>query len=133
MPHRIFTVPHLYNDALAMLAVSMASLTSSGLSSSEWGNAIGPYGGYFISLIMLGMFIMRDKSNLKQQREDKITTEAATEKRHKEAMDLQRTNAEKLMELSHEAIKAQFHVAQALTDLKEELSARPCNIKKPIP
>jgi hypothetical protein len=136
MPHRFHHVPQLFNDALAMLAVTVASLSSSVFSADDWAKAIGPYGGYFISLFMLGLFIMRDKASTKQQQLDKLKTEEATERRHNETLTLQKENSAQLMAITVESIKAHGKATVAIESvdrtlqyLTGEIEKRPCQRK----
>lgn len=119
-----------------MMAVSVASLSSSVFSAEDWGKAIGPYGGYFISLFMLGLFIMRDKASTKQQRDDKAKSEEATERRHAETLAIQKENAAQLMAITVESIKAHGRATVAIESvdrtlqyLSGELEKRPCQQK----
>jgi hypothetical protein len=124
MPYRISHAPGLFNDALAMMAVFFAN-SSAVIGGTDWGNAIGPYGGYFISLAMLGLFIQRDRASTK-----------TAERRHAETIAMQKANGDQLMGLTVEGIKAQGRATVAIESvdrtlqyLSKEMGERPCQAK----
>ena len=122
MPHRIAHVSSLFNDALALMAIMIANASAAFEGAEGWAKAIGPYGGYFISLAMLGLFIQRDRYATK-----------TAERRHAETIAMQKANAEQLLGLTVEGIKAQGRATVAIESvdrtlqyLTEEMGKRPC-------
>jgi hypothetical protein len=128
MPHRLPYLQSLTNDALAWMVVFCASLGGSIPSTSEWKHAIGPYGGYFISLVMLGIFLNRDRAATKTRREDQLkaeikqaSTEAATERRHQEMVIMQEKSFATVIELTAESIKARGLTCQTMQGVDHTL------------
>lgn len=112
MPHRIAHASTLFNDALALVAVFVANASASLTDAEGWAKAIGPYGGYFISLVMLALFIQRDRSATK-----------TAERRHAETISMQKANADQLMALTVEGIKAQGKVAMVISNVDHTLQS----------
>jgi hypothetical protein len=129
MPHRLPYLQSLTNDALAWMVVFSASLAgSNSLNASEWKNAIGPYGGYFISLVMLGVFMQRDRAATKLRAVDQAKAEAlraaqdaVTERRHKEMLDMQEKSFATVIELTAESIKARGLTCQTMQGVDHTL------------
>ena len=107
--------------ALAAFVAVNAPITE-----SDWSKLIGPYGGYFLSLIMLLLFIRRDNRNRKDATKRLESEELNRERRHKESLEIQRDNSKSLMELNIKQIEAQHAVSVAMTGLTQELRSRPC-------
>jgi len=142
MPYRI---PNFATSLLSLSEGMFLSFTAviasvnNLLDEQSWDRLTGRHGALFFMAIALIIFWNSNRVTAKRNAENLMRAEekedarrkiedAARELRHREAMALQEKNADKLLELSHEAIKAQFHVAQSLTDLKEALDGRPCGM-----
>lgn len=98
---------------------------------TDWSKLIGPYGGYFLSLLMLLMFIRRDNRNRKDAAKRLSLEEDSRERRHKEVLQLQKENSSSLMVLNVKQIEAQHAVSVAMTGLTQELRSRPCQAGDP--
>jgi hypothetical protein len=144
MPHPLILAPSwLYHTAEASV-LAMAGTSLAIISEQDWNRMTGPHGVAFIAVaavIVLWANGLR-KERLEQKRRDEEALrhearrqedEANREKRHKEAMSMQSANADRIMDITVESIKAQGHSAQAIASidstikrLSDELSSRPC-------
>jgi hypothetical protein len=139
MPHRFHAISYVFATATEGLTLSIAAIIASLntlLDEESWDRLTGRHGALFVMAIALLIFWnsnrLRERRDaqrqaLAEEREDH--RRQAEEKRHAEAMALQRENSKVLEGLTGEGIKAQFHVAKALADLTNELSSRPCAMK----
>lgn len=103
------------------------------ISEQDWSRMIGPHGALFLACV--GLILMWTNNRRRERREEAKSAreEAAREARHAEQMTLQQANADKLMELTAESIKAHRMSVGAIKSmdrtimlLTEELKDRPC-------
>jgi len=97
---------------------------------------IGPWGGMLVSLIMLAIIIRHTAARQKHQYQQAELDRQDRDRRHSEAMAMQKDNAEKLMGITVESIKASGRATLAiervdstLQYLTQELEKRPCQLK----
>lgn len=142
MIHPISAIPkfvcHLIEGSIltgGMLAI---------ISDQDWQRMTGPHGVAFIAVLAVIVLwangLRKEKAEISRRQAEEIRAEArrvadeaALEKRHTETMTMQRENADKLMQLTVESIKAQGHTSQAIISidstikrLTEEVASRPC-------
>lgn len=131
MPHRIPFVTNALAtvaEGAVLIYLSVANgwhYVASIFSDEDWNRITGPHGVAFISLaavvVLWGNGIRRER-NEERRRE---IEEAKREKRHAELVNLQKENAEKLTDLTVQAIITQGKAAEALRDLTKALDKRP--------
>lgn len=107
-----------------------------------WTKLIGPFGGLFLSIVFLGIFLRKDSI----ARRDRIKTEsqlradiaarekkeetrrkeedAAQERRHTETLNLQKENSHQLLELTKSSITAQAETAHAIQSLATKIDGK---------
>jgi hypothetical protein len=150
MPHRFHAISYVFATATEGLTLSIAAIIASLntlLDEESWDRLTGRHGALFVMAIALLIFwnsnrlrerrdaqrqdLVEKREDMRRQAEEEARQleNEAREKRHAEAMELQRENAKVLEGLTGEGIKAQFHVAKAITDLTNELNNRPCAMK----
>jgi flagellar biosynthesis component FlhA len=111
---------------------------------TDWQRITGPHGVAFVAIaavIVLWGSGIRDKALLRKETEEREIREekrrekeeSAREARHAESIKLQRENAEKLIGITVENIKAAGHVTQAINSMdrtiqqfSHDLGQRPC-------
>ncbi len=124
------------------------------ISEQDWGRLLGPHGvavAALMAVVALWLGNIRDKRILREDLESRerreenrrAVEEASREKRHTESIRIQRENADKLIALTVENIKAAAHVTASIESvdrtiqtLADELKDRPCQaigFKKPSP
>lgn len=127
-------------DTIAIASVWTASVTG-WLSDKDWERIVGPFGGLVVSLLMLLVLIRHSAARLRRDDERAKHEREERERRHVEAMAIQRALGERLdaqtervMELTAESIKAQGKTALAiqsvdrtLQSLTAEWERKPCN------
>lgn len=106
---------------------------SDAITDADWQKIKGPEGALFLCVIIILTLwnsgrVRERNENLRRERE-----EAARENRHSATLKIQKDNAEKLMELTAESIKAHGLSVGAIRSmdrtimaLTEELKERPC-------
>jgi len=125
MPHRMST------DAAAVASAWTATLAPA-LSDQDWARAIGPYGGLFVSLVMLIFFVvhavrrqrkddLREKTLIAQREAESLASENRfklemedRERRHNEQLKFQERQQDRVMELVAECVKSNARVCQAI-------------------
>lgn len=131
--------PFFEGAMIAMLGTwSGIMAVSEAITEKDWQKIKGPEGALFLCVIIIltlwNSGRVREKNeNLRREKEEK-----SRELRHAEGLKLQRENAEKLMNLTAESIKAHGmsvgaikSVDRTLMNLTEELKERPCQKLKP--
>lgn len=116
-------------------AVAVAGITSmgfvQGLTKDDF---TGPHA---LLLACLGViWVLWQNARVREKNEEKRRTRAeeASERRHKETLDLQKENSAKLADLTMASMRVTNRVSQALNDLVGEFAKRPCatNLTRPI-
>lgn len=134
MPHRM--IHHAPPDTLASFGIVFASLTG-WLTDKDWERLVGPWGGMLVSLGMLLIILRHTAARQKHQDQQAELDRQDRERRHQEAIALQKENADKLMAITVETIKASGRATVAiervdstLQYLTAELEKRPCQVKQ---
>jgi hypothetical protein len=146
MPHRYDAAKMTMIHAGEFLGLSVAAVVTSInqlVDQESWDRLTGRHGALFFMAVALIIFWNSNRVRVKRDIERQQALEAkedarreaeeqarqaeneARDIRHKEAMDLQKDNSAKLIELTVENIKAQAVVAHALDGLKEEIRKCP--------
>jgi hypothetical protein len=116
-------------DGIALSGLSFLAI----ISETDWSRITGPHGVAFVAIA--AVIVLWASGIRKDKREDERRTkeENAREGRHSESIAIQKDNAEKLVALTVENIKACGHVTQAIhsmdrtiQQLTHELGDRPC-------
>ncbi len=148
MPHRISTsLAHVF-EFFALACAAIIAQINALLDETSWDRLTGRHGALFFMAIALLIFWNSNrvaekrrlehlakldaKEDARREREETLrqVENEAREQRHREAIAVQQANAERIMELTVEGIKAQGMVATALTELKHTLDGRPCGMVK---
>jgi hypothetical protein len=149
MPHRIPTsLAHVF-EFFALAVAAIVAQINALLDETSWDRLTGRHGALFFMAIALLIFWNSNRVAEKRRLEHLAKLDAkednrriqeekarqaendAREARHREALAVQHHNAQKLIELTVEGIKAQGMVATALVDLKKVLDSRPCGVGRP--
>jgi hypothetical protein len=132
MPIRYIIQSQTFQNILEGSMLSMLSIVAI-ISEADWARILGPHGVAVCAI--LGLAIVWGSGLRKDKREDerRAKEESSREARHAESIRLQKENADKLIEITVENIKAAGKVTQAITSmdrtiqhLSNELSDRPC-------
>ena len=109
-----------------------------------WTRVIGPFGGLFLSIVFLGIFLRKDaiarKDRLKAEAEMKAAADAREkkeeerrkaeeeqrERRHSETLALQEKNSKQLVALTVAGIRREGKTEAAIEKLAAEMKSRPC-------
>lgn len=107
-----------------------------------WTKMIGPFGGLFLSILFLAIFLRKDtvarRDRIKveaQVRADALAREQkeearrkeedeAQERRHSETLNLQKENSHQLLELTKSSITAQAETAHAIQSLAAKIEGQ---------
>ena len=139
MPHRFI------HDTLGAAFIWTASV--SGLIAREdWENAIGPYGGLFVSLVMLTVFILHSRSRIRKDdtkalsdrvdnaaREERDRVER--ERHHAESLAAQDRIGAKFEALHIRQMGCQLETTKSLLKLGsavEKMAGRPCQVPEAL-
>lgn len=123
---------HDMTNPVAIL-VSLSACNLALIADEYWNRFLGPHGVAVVSILAVLALWGQGIAKSRQERSDRAKDESARERRHNEALSLQRENADKLMSLSAESIKAHAKSVQAIEsfdrtirNMTEELKDRPC-------
>lgn len=123
---------HDMTNPVAIL-VSLSACNLALIADEDWNRFLGPHGVAVVSILAVLALWGQGIAKSRQERADRAKDEAARERRHNEAIALQRENAQHLMSLSAESIKAHAKSVQAIEsfdrtirNMTEELKDRPC-------
>lgn len=107
-----------------------------------WTKMIGPFGGLFLSIVFLGIFLrkdsiarrdrikvesmLRDDTLAREKKEEarRAADDDAQERRHSETLALQKENSHQLLELTKSSITAQAETAHAIQSLAAKIEAQ---------
>jgi type VI protein secretion system component VasK len=145
MPHRLIVAPLQNVLEFAVVSLGVVVATVDGLiDDKSWERITGKSGALFVlSVVLLVVWnanrlsgkraAVREEARRKAEAADRRAEAAATEVRHKETMAMQERNAQKLMDLTVENIKAGARATHAIESMDSnivrltmELSDRPC-------
>jgi len=132
MPIRYIIQSQTFQNILEGSLLSALSVFAI-ISETDWSRITGPHGVAFVAIAAVIVLWASGMRKDKREDERRAKEESSREARHAESIRLQKENADKLIEITVENIRAAGKVTQAITSmdrtiqhLSNELSDRPC-------
>lgn len=125
---------------VSLATINGIKLLANLISEADWQKATGPYA--FLFGLIIAVIVLWNSARIREKNENnrRAAEAIAREKHHAETIALQKENADRLMALTAESIKAHGMAVGAISsfdrtikDLTDELSEHPCLLGASLP